>query len=105
MGVENRVIDECFYGFSDKIWLCLNMNLWEFIFEQFLFHTDNGDLANDVSFLETGIVDSTGILEIIAFLEETYGISIEDEELVPENLDSVNNVVSFIERKLRTPNP
>ena len=77
----------------------------DFIIEQFLFNTDNGDLANDVSFLETGIVDSTGILEIIAFLEETYGISIEDEELVPENLDSVNNVVSFIERKLRTPNP
>ena len=49
-------------------------------------------------------MDSTGILEIIAFLEEAYGIAIEDEELVPENLDSVNNVVSFIERKLRTPN-
>ena len=75
-----------------------------FIFEQFLFNTDSGDLANDASFLETGIVDSTGILEIIAFLEETYGISIEDEELVPENLDSVNNVVSFIERKLKTSN-
>jgi acyl carrier protein len=76
-----------------------------FIIEQFLLNTDNGDLANDISFLETGIVDSTGILEIIAFLEETYGISIEDEELVPENLDSVNNVVSFIERKLKTPKP
>ncbi|MFX0203049.1 MAG: acyl carrier protein [Candidatus Hodarchaeota archaeon] len=74
----------------------------DFIFQQFLFDADNGDLQNDVSFLETGIVDSTGVLELLAFLEKTYGITIEDEELVPSNLDSVNNVVSFVTRKLET---
>jgi len=74
----------------------------DFIFEQFLFDRNNGDLAKDVSFLETGIIDSTGILELLAFLEETFSISIEDEELVPANLDSVNNVVSFVTRKLET---
>ncbi|MFX0195927.1 MAG: acyl carrier protein [Candidatus Hodarchaeota archaeon] len=72
----------------------------DFIIEQFLFNKDDGDLPNDASFLETGIVDSTGILEIIAFLEETYGIAIEDDELIPENLDSVDNAVSFVKRKL-----
>ena len=74
----------------------------DFILEQFLFDDNNGDLANDVSFLETGIVDSTGILELLAFLEETYRIHIEDEELVPSNLDSIKNVVSFVTRKLKT---
>ncbi len=74
----------------------------DFIVEQFLFNKDDGHLTNDVSFLESGIVDSTGILELIAFLEETYRIPIEDEELIPENLDSVNNVVSFVQRKLET---
>ena len=76
----------------------------DFISEQFFLNTDDGDLANDVSLLESGIVDSTGIIELVAFLEQTYRITIEDEELVPSNLDSVNNVVSFIERKLGTPN-
>jgi glycopeptide antibiotics resistance protein/acyl carrier protein len=51
----------------------------DFILEQFLFNTENGNLSNDVSFLETGIVDSTGILELLAFLEKTYGITIEYE--------------------------
>jgi len=74
----------------------------DFIFEQFFLNTDDGDLPNDVSLLESGIVDSTGILELLAFLEESYGITIEDEELVPSNLDSVNNVVSFVTRKLET---
>ena len=73
----------------------------DFILEQFLLDTDNCDLANDASFLESGIVDSTGILELVAFLEETYHITIEDDDLVPSNLDSLNNVVSFVTKKLR----
>ena len=58
----------------------------DFIVENFLFGDTNG-LGEDSSFLETGIVDSTGILELVSFIEETYGILIEDEELIPENLD------------------
>jgi len=51
-------------------------------------------------FLEEGIIDSTGILELVTFLEEEYSITVEDEELVPENLDSINNVTAFLERKI-----
>jgi len=69
-----------------------------FIVENFLFGKANG-LGDDSSFLDEGIIDSTGILELVSFLEEEYAISVEDEELVPENLDSINNVVAYLERK------
>jgi acyl carrier protein len=54
------------------------------------------------SFLESGIIDSTGILELVAFLEKTYGIHVNDEELVPENLDSIVNISKFLQSKLAT---
>jgi acyl carrier protein len=59
----------------------------------------NPGLESDTSFLEKGIVDSTGVLELVAFLEETFDIKVEDEELVPENLDSVSNLVRFVKGK------
>ena len=73
-------------------------SLRQFISENFLFGVD--DLfSDDDSFLENGIIDSTGVLELIAFLEKTFAMTVEDEELVPENLDSVNNVARFVETK------
>lgn len=69
-----------------------------FIIENFLFGNADG-LKDDTSFLEEGIMDSTGILELVTFLEETFGIAVEDEELIPENLDSIANIVSFMNRK------
>lgn len=71
----------------------------EFILETFIFTDDQSALANDDSFLEKGIIDSTGVLELVMFLEEEYGLTIDDEELVPENLDSVNAINGFIQRK------
>ena len=68
----------------------------------FLFGNATG-LNDDASFLDSGIVDSTGILELIMFLETNYGIKIESEEMLPENLDSVNKVVAFLNRKLGQP--
>ena len=73
-----------------------------FILENFLFDQDDYALNDDTSFLDESILDSTGMLELVSFIEETYGIHVEDEELIPENLDSINNVISFIERKLRS---
>ena len=70
-----------------------------FIVENFLFG-DGGQLTNETSFLDSGIIDSTGILELITFLEETYNITIADDELTPENLDSLNNVAKFIKQKI-----
>jgi len=70
-----------------------------FVVENFLFGSENG-LEDKTSFLEEGIIDSTGILELVTFLEEEFSITIEDEELVPENLDSINNVTAFLESKI-----
>ncbi len=70
-----------------------------FIIENFLFGSEDG-LKDETSFLEEGIIDSTGILELVTFLEEEFSITIEDEELVPENLDSINNVTAFLESKI-----
>lgn len=64
-----------------------------------MFTDDDGALKNNDSFLDMGIIDSTGILEVIFFLEESFGIKVEDEEMVPENLDSIDNLVAFIARK------
>lgn len=71
----------------------------EFIFKNFLFDDSGDSLDDNDSFLEKGIIDSTGMLELVAFLEEKFGVRIEDDELVPENLDSVANLVGFISRK------
>ena len=71
----------------------------EFIIENFLFGNANG-LKDDTSFLEEGIIDSTGVLELVTFLEENFSIQVDDEELIPENLDSINNVSAYLERKI-----
>lgn len=69
------------------------------ILENYLFTDDQTSLNSSDSFLEKGILDSTGILEVIYFLEDEFKIKVEDEEMIPENLDSINNIVSFIGRK------
>jgi len=70
-----------------------------FIFENFLFDAKEEDLQDDASFLEQGIIDSTGVLELVEWLEDEFGFTVDDEELIPENLDSVNNLADFIIRK------
>jgi acyl carrier protein len=60
------------------------------------------DVAGSTSFLEAGIIDSTGVLELVQFLEETWGFSVKDEEMVPDNLDSLSKLESFVGRKLGT---
>ena len=70
----------------------------DFIVENFLFGSDDG-LTDETSFLDEGIIDSTGILELVNFLEEEFEIAVDDEELIPENLDSIKNVVGYLETK------
>ena len=70
-----------------------------FIFENFLFDGEEGDLKNDESFLDQGIIDSTGVLELVDWLEEEFGVQVDDDELIPENLDSVNQLTAFIKKK------
>lgn len=70
----------------------------DFIIENYLFGNSDG-IDDDTSFLEEGIIDSTGVLELITFLEEEFSIMVDDDELIPENLDSINNVAKFVEKK------
>ncbi|MFH2003090.1 MAG: acyl carrier protein [Planctomycetota bacterium] len=72
-----------------------------FIVNNFLFGQEDEQLMNNSSLLQSGTIDSTGVLELVVFLEETYSIKVEDEDLLPENLDSIENVAQFVERKLQ----
>lgn len=71
----------------------------DFIVDNFMFGTGAEKLTSDQSFLESGIIDSTGILELVSFLEENFKIKIKDDELVPTNLDSLSNIVNFVKGK------
>jgi acyl carrier protein len=73
-----------------------------FIVSNFLFGEAGAGFADDQSFLESGIIDSTGLLELVSFIEQKYGITIGDREMVPENLDSLRNVAHLVARKLET---
>jgi acyl carrier protein len=79
----------------------IEQQLRQFVVDNFLFGKANGNLSNSASFLDKGIIDSTGVLELVLFLEETYGIKIQDQELVPDNLDSIDNLMRFLEGKLQ----
>ena len=59
----------------------------------------NARIGDDTSFLDSGIIDSTGVLELVDFLEEEFGIEVEDSELVPENLDSISKLFRYLESK------
>jgi acyl carrier protein len=72
----------------------------QYVAENFLFSDDGYTLPDEASFLEEGIVDSTGVLELILFVEETYGITVDNEDVLPENFDSVSQLSAFIRSKL-----
>lgn len=74
--------------------------LRQFILDNYLFGQAAFTLSDDTSFLENGIIDSTGLLELIAFLEKKYGIRLEDQEIIPDNLDSIAKLTQFIQQKL-----
>ncbi len=71
-----------------------------FIVSDFLKGSELTTLVDDASFLEEGIIDSVGVLELVAFLEKTFNFGVEDEEIVPDNLDSVDKLVAFVQSKL-----
>lgn len=79
--------------------LQLKSEIRQFIVDNFLYGRDDDTLGDEVSFLGKGIIDSTGILELVSFVEEKYSISIDDEELIPDNFDSLNKLSSFVLKK------
>jgi len=80
--------------------MSLRSEIKQFILGNYLFTTDESAIADDDSLLKKGIVDSTGMLELIMHVEEKYGIKVAEDEMIPVNLDSVLNVTAFVERKL-----
>jgi acyl carrier protein len=70
-----------------------------YIVDNFLFGDSEG-IDDGQSLLESGVIDSTGVMELALFVEESFGIKVEDRDFVPENLDSVHNIAGFVERKL-----
>ena len=77
----------------------LKDTLREFILENFLVGLQKNELDDADSFLEKGIIDSTGVLELVAFVEQTFGFEVEDEELVPDNFDSLARLETYIQQK------
>ena len=71
----------------------------DFIVENFLFGDDSQPLPGDLSLIESDMVDSTGILELVGFLEEGFGLKVADADIVPANLDSIDRIAAFVERK------
>lgn len=76
-----------------------------FIRENFLKKDRRKNFSDETSFIDGGIIDSVGVLELVAFLEETFKFRVEDEELVPENLDSIDRLVKYVDSKLAVINP
>ena len=78
----------------------IKQEIREYIVDSFLFGDNETSFADDDSFMENSILDSTGILDVILFIEEKYNIKVEEDETLPENLDSLNNLEKFIVHKL-----
>jgi len=80
----------------------IETDLRQYILDKLLFGRTEVELSGDASFLESGIIDSTGVLELVAFLEEKFQVKVEDEDLIPANLDSLNAITRFVEKKRAT---
>ena len=74
-----------------------------FVTENFLFRDDRPPLADDESLIEAGLIDSMGILELVAFLESRFGLQVADSEIVPANMDSIRAIAAYVQAKLAVP--
>ncbi len=92
MVVENR---QSQFGDNHRV----EVQIRRYVLENFLFSDDESKLQNEASFLEEGVVDSTGVLELVLFVEETFDLTVEDDEILPENFDSVNQLAAYVRTK------
>jgi acyl carrier protein len=76
----------------------IKAQLTQFIVDNFML-ARSVDVAATPSFLEAGIIDSTGVLELVQFIEDTFSLSVADDEMLPDNLDSLANLARFIQKK------
>lgn len=80
----------------------ISLAVRRFIGENFLFRDNTDTIGNDASLLDAGVIDSTGVLELVCFLETTFGIEVSDDEMLPENLDSIRAIAGYVDRKLES---
>lgn len=73
--------------------------IYRFIVDNFMFGQADG-LAYDESLLQKGVIDSTGVLELVTFLQDNFKITVEDDEIIPANLETVNGIVAYVDKKL-----
>lgn len=78
----------------------ISHSIRNFLFENYLFGYDENEFSDDSSFMDYGVLDSTGILELIVFIEGEFNIEISDMEIIPENMDSVNCVSRLVYKKI-----
>lgn len=87
---------------GEKAFMDVKDRVQRFVLENF-YVVDPSQITDEVSLLDNGIINSTGVLEVISFLEGEFGISVEDEEIVPENLDSISRIAGFVQGKASAP--
>lgn len=78
----------------------LETQIAKFIAENFLFSSQGFPYAEDASLLENGVIDSMNVLQLVMFVEEKFKVTVEDDEILPENFDSVANLANFVRRKM-----
>ena len=76
-----------------------NARIRQFLSEYFILGDEFAALDDDASLLENGIVDSTGVIELVAFVEDAFGITVDDDEVVPDHFDSVKRLVAYVHSK------
>jgi acyl carrier protein len=81
--------------------MALNDELRKFVTDNFMYGKPYEGFADDDSFIERGIIDSTAVMELVAFLEGRYGIKLQDQDLIPDNLDSINSLARFVGNRLQ----
>ena len=79
--------------------MSLEVQLRDFIATNFILNQNNNSLQNNDSLLDNGVIDSTGVLELVTYLEERHGVVVEDDEMSPDNLDSIDKLAAFVRRK------
>ncbi len=79
--------------------MAVEMSVKNFIEIKFLHRKDEKSVASDESLLNSGLIDSTGIFEIVSFLEKEFGIEVSDEDVIPDNFETINNIVEFVNGK------
>ena len=77
----------------------LDKQIWKYVAKNLMYVDDTFEYDNDTSFIEEGLIDSTGVMELVAYVQSVFDVTVDPHEVTPDNFDSVNKLVAFINRK------